>query len=55
MSVYEKIQLGIFVLLLVVFWGYTFYMMSYVFGARSQIDERLKRYAGYPEESSGVK
>jgi hypothetical protein len=49
MNGYEILQLGMSILLLGFILGYAFYIMSYIFGGRSKIDERLRRYAGTTE------
>ncbi|OGO17769.1 MAG: hypothetical protein A2Z14_06830 [Chloroflexi bacterium RBG_16_48_8] len=46
------LQLGLSAMVLTIFLGYAFHILAYVFGYRSVIDERLKRY-GRATEGSG--
>jgi hypothetical protein len=38
------LQLSVTVFFLIAFLGYAFHILSYIFGDRSVIDERLRRY-----------
>ncbi len=49
MNGHEMLLFGISIVILGIFLGYAFHILSYVFSVRSEIDERLRRYAGVLE------
>ena len=44
MNTYEILLMGLLIVILAIFLGYTFQILAYIFGVRSVIDERLRRY-----------
>jgi hypothetical protein len=55
MNEHEMFQLVISILILGFFLGYALHLLSYIYGIRSEIDERLRRYAGTTEQSGGMR
>jgi hypothetical protein len=51
MNTYEMFQMGLSIIILTIFLGYTFHIFAYIFGVHSVIDERLRRYASPTENS----